>query len=58
MSTLAITLSDILAAQARILAGVHHTPILRCQTLSSLCGCTLWAKPNICSAGRSSCGAR
>ena len=44
MSTLAITLSDILAAQARIFADVHHTPILRCQTLSSLCGCTLGLK--------------
>ncbi len=44
MSTLAITLSSIQAAQARLDGLVHHTPLLSCQTLSNLCGCELRLK--------------
>ncbi len=44
MSTLAISLSSIQAAQARLGSLVHHTPLLSCETLSKLCGCELRLK--------------
>jgi threonine ammonia-lyase medium form len=41
---LAIQLADVEAAQQRIADFVHHTPLLSCQTLSTLGGCELRLK--------------
>ncbi len=44
MNPLPILLSDVQAAERRLVGHVHHTPLLSCQTLSMLAGCELRLK--------------
>ncbi len=38
------TIDDVQAAEKRISASVHHTPILTCRALDELCGASLFFK--------------